>query len=663
MAKDRLLLSQSEIPSPVQKESVSETAESIVATSMSDWHSAPIELLGLSVRPYNALKRGGLATLGEVLAFLEAYEASGTKSVRNVGPQSIAELQDKLAKYLQKPKYKPLAEKTFALVLPDKRTLSPQNRVIARCQELQDALAAEITRQKLHGQAIVDDRTVSDWLDLDCGSSDEFVLRQICRSFEQALANRTICDELTKLFTGIAEDRIEVFFDRMGPKKHTLEQIGRKKGLTRERIRQIAEKMKNRICERISLDHYVRIQSGLLVAKDMGSGITYSDWVRHITATGLLGNWDAKTMQCSPERINPVGLMLAVCSQLGSSTVEKPFQIPENLRIAMACSPSASPDLIKMLSAIPKRTVRSIRKEAKNGGAVHVPSLARKLALTLDQTQRLLSEWGYKQIASDWYMLRPRKRAGSLDQTWAVFHTVLKMLKFCDPLDMKEIWRGVRSHVSRRGHVVPPPSTLLQVLLAYGFQLEDGRLSWSGANGSQLSASETLVLREIRRLGPVVSHYDLSQAFMEASLSLPALSNTLAHSPLFAKVKAGFYKIRGSSISQEHISKAEERQLTTVANPEVIYDTSGTIRFRLNLGNIAAATGSLFTTHIPNLTGNWSACANDVPCGVVHVSDKQLWGLGKSFRAIKVQVGERVELKFNTWQRTVNIAKVSNESQ
>jgi hypothetical protein len=200
-------------------------------------------------------------------------------------------------------------------------------------------------------------------------------------------------------------------------------------------------------------------------------------------------------------------------------------------------------------------------------------------------------------------------------------------------------------------------------LVAYGFQLQDERLSWSGANRSTLSASEALVLREIERLGSVVTHYDLSQAFMGAGLSLPALSNTLAHSPLFAKVKSGLYKIRGTIISLEDISKAEERQSTTAANPEVIYDTSGAIRFRLNLGNIAAATGSVFTTHIPNLTGDWPAYVNDAPCGVVRVSDKQLWGLGKSFRVIKVQVGERLELTFDTWQRRVSIAKVGNESQ
>jgi Bacterial RNA polymerase, alpha chain C terminal domain len=436
MTKGKLLLPQFEISPLIQDESVSETAESVVAASVPDWHSAPIEVLSLSVRPYNALKRSGLATLGDVVAFLEDYQTTGTKSVRNIGPQSIVELQDELARYLRQPKYKPLIETAFALVSPHRRTSPPNKSALARCQELQKTLADEISRKRLHVKAILDDRPVSDWLDLDSASIDEFVLKQIDRSFEQALVNQTVCDELTKLFADISIDRIEIFYDRMGPKKHTLEEIGKKRRLTRERIRQIAEKVENRISVKLSLDHYVRIQSSLLIAEDMGSGITYSEWVRQITSVGLLGSWDAKTIQYFPERINPAGLMLAICGQQESSTACSSFKIPENLRIAMTSNRSnVSPETIKMISDVSKQTVRSIRKEAKNGGAVHVPSVAKKLNLTLDQTQRVLSEWGYKQITSDWYMLRPRKRAGGFDQTWAVFHTVLKMSKFCGPLE------------------------------------------------------------------------------------------------------------------------------------------------------------------------------------------------------------------------------------
>lgn len=61
----------------------------------SEMYDIPIESLDLSVRVFNALKRTGITTVGEVLELVEKG-AEAMLSIRNFGEKSLEELQDRL---------------------------------------------------------------------------------------------------------------------------------------------------------------------------------------------------------------------------------------------------------------------------------------------------------------------------------------------------------------------------------------------------------------------------------------------------------------------------------------------------------------------------------------------------------------------------------------
>ncbi len=61
----------------------------------SEWANRPIEDLELSVRVFNALKRTGISTVGEVLELMQRSGGNLT-SLRNFGEKSMAELREKL---------------------------------------------------------------------------------------------------------------------------------------------------------------------------------------------------------------------------------------------------------------------------------------------------------------------------------------------------------------------------------------------------------------------------------------------------------------------------------------------------------------------------------------------------------------------------------------
>ncbi len=612
-------------------------------------YDIPLSVLGLSLRPYNALMRQGLTTLGAMLVVRE-FHRKGSVAIRNLGGKSMAELEQKLAEYL--------GDRANDLLTTNRvvKVAQPVDDLKERWQELQRNLNQEISLERLCGNVILDSRTLDAWLNRD------IVLQGEAHSLEKVLAYKTICDELVELFEGATSDRVEMFTYRFGFKRRTLEELGDKRKITRERVRQIVKRIETTINERLLIKPCFRIQSALAIAEEMGSEIVFSDWVRRISASGLLGKWDAETAVNIPPNLSPADLMIAVCNLQHSKSVLDCYKLPENLRLVLGHK-KLSATIIKVINDTPKETIRAIHRQARNGGAVHVPSTAKELALNDEETRVVISSWGYKRISDDWYMLRPQKRGQKNHHLRAVFYNVLKMLKFCGSLELKDVCGGLRKHVSRGGYLVPPPSILAQVLTAHGFQLRDGYVSWQHENPSTASSSEEVVLREIDRNGPIVSHFELVQAFAQSELSLPALSVTLRYSPLFTKVETGLYKLRGKNITQGDIERTQKRQPLTDADPEVEFDLSGSICFRVNLGSMAITSGVIYTAHILNLTGSWASFADGDSCGTVKIRDNQIWGLMKTFRAIKVNLGDRIELRFNTWERTVNVAKVSNENQ
>lgn len=54
----------------------------------------PIEVLNLSTRPFNCLKRAGYNTVGQVVCAL--HDGADLKNIRSCGAQSIAEIMQKL---------------------------------------------------------------------------------------------------------------------------------------------------------------------------------------------------------------------------------------------------------------------------------------------------------------------------------------------------------------------------------------------------------------------------------------------------------------------------------------------------------------------------------------------------------------------------------------
>ena len=80
------------------------------------------------------------------------------------------------------------------------------------------------------------------------------------------------------------------------------------------------------------------------------------------------------------------------------------------------------------------------------------------------------------------------------------------------------------------------------------------------------------------------------------------------------------------------------------------------------MSSYAFLTGVVGAYSIKELSGSWSVIHDSKAFGEARIDEVYLWGLAKLFKELDVKMGDRIELGFNTWNRTVSVEKVNNGS-
>jgi RNA polymerase sigma factor (sigma-70 family) len=242
----------------------------------------PLEILVLSVRAYNALKRWGIDTVGQ-LSRMSSVQLLG---VMNVGQKSAAEIRAKLKDYLS---HHPLPEESLESspaplepsmpsahepAVPDEPEPSPplvDQALLARAalaslddiaverlvlsgrwrDQLRDrgiTSIGELTRQSSDvfgpdSPVVTQLRRYLNWLvgQDEATWADEATGRVISPAYRLLLAETTL-DELMEHWLGVLDERDrQVLKWRYGldDERLTLDEIGRRLGVSRERVRQL----------------------------------------------------------------------------------------------------------------------------------------------------------------------------------------------------------------------------------------------------------------------------------------------------------------------------------------------------------------------------------------------------------------------------------------
>ena len=610
-----------------------------------------IDQLNLRNRSFNALTREGIQTVGEAIQLIES---DGLKTIRGLGRKSILEIKEKLSQ---------------AKILNDSEieaNIDTIPWVVVKWQS--ELVNKQLSKGLLHEEAIIAEKPIQDWLaEIEAIESNQaYEVLAVILEF-----SLNICEEIEFFLNQIpGQYRTTVLLSTYGLEPKNLRQTGEELGLSRERVRQVRGELKNKA---ISIGNLKakpalhRMQSALLIARDLGLDITYEQWAQRIRLSGLVGDWTSQDFVGT----DAVEVMIAICNLLTDCKIRW-LQMPKNLQYAVQLAAEGKPNVpAKMPHAVDTlsdEVRRLINRHTKFSGGVYARWLSQEMEIELEEVTDILQGLGYKALSKGWFT--PHQISYS-----DVFHRCLRqMFQYCGRLSIDDICAGIRYGISRSGSSVPaylvdkgtdrsvfpvpPPDVMAEILRIGGYQFDDELYYQDGAYNENLSKGETIMMNCLEQIGPVLHHSELVHVFIENELSLPALSATLNASPLFDKVESGLYKLRGREVTYQDIERAKAAGKPQSLRPEIEYDTNGNIIVSVTLSAIAVSSGTIFCQRFPNLSGaDWECYVGSERAGELSAVENEFRHLKKPFELLNCQPGERVKFTFNTWERRVTIEK------
>ena len=619
--------------------------------------TASIAVLELSTRCHNALKRAGINTIGKLVEF---QEPDDLLTVRNLGEKGINEIFSKLAAVtvMQPPPAKPKppppikeVDVGFAdlpIVIDLGLVRIPRVEVVS-WQRV--AIAQQIQAGLLDDTLEVDGIAIADIVDGN-KCHERYVYR---RGLKILAGPVSVVQESERVLARLRDRQLNIMMLRHGYRQLTLQEIAEKIGVSRERIRQLETGARSRVASAATDLSLLRMRSAIAFADNMD--LSFDDWTDRLLRTGLLGDWTEERFK----DLDPIETILAVCSLLNKSEVQ--VSLPEPLALMLRLRDDGKSSLPARTLALSEKLAteeaRLVRRHLRHSGAVSLDWLAEQLQCGDTELHEILCALDLTPLDNGWYLAD--SGPSDDDQRFSVFqNTLAKMFTYCGELSIHDIMFGLEHKLDRANFPVPPVTVLEEILTKGRYASVGTKWYAEELSSSHLSDGEKVIMRVLVESDGVAHHAQLAQAFLRSHLSMASLHGTLKQSPLFDKFDHSLYKARGSRPSKDAIERARNFGSRIRTNLEVKRDSHGNIKIAANLSTLAIGNGTITSEKLPNLEGDWLSDSADDD-RTVRVTRNEVRGLLKSFQALQCEVGDRVELTFNTWTREVSAQKIDEE--
>ena len=635
--------------------------------------SEPIEVFNLSVRLYNLLKRASINSTGDLFFAMQ----NGFKNIRGLGGKLSIDLINTLNGYklIEHGEGEEISIQDF---VNNQSPVEDMNDFVKeKFEAIYDAIEELITQQietlskqveigLLHKKTIISGKTLEYYL-----QTKEINLTNLSRIFSKIISSLCITEELAYLTSNFSARDFDIIIARYGFSKRKYEEIGIEFGVTRERIRQILNRLERRIANKAKCSlrkefglfthALIRMQTALYCGEQQGLEITYDAWVQSLRLSGLLGNWNIG----DDFSHDPIELFISICNLLSHEGIHE-FSLPDNLKYAIELLtdelPGVSVKYLHIIRNLPSEICNEIKRHTCFSGGVQARWLSEEINLEPKRTEDILQALGYIKVNGDWYIPGKVEIKKELSKKDVLEHSIRKMTQYCGSLSVESICSGIRHAISRTRYPTPTPAVLREILKNHGYSTEGNMYYWDGNVDERLSRGEGIIFECFKKNGPVIHHAEIAQAFIDSELAFPSIHQTLKRSPLIEKIDIGLYKIRGRTVSTDDIERASSAGDRIPMNLMVDYDRTGRIKVSISLGIIVVGTGVIFSANLPNLVGAWKCVVGEEKFREIIVTENEIRGLLKPISLLKCEVADRICLTFDTWSRTVILEKVNNET-
>jgi Sigma-70, region 4/Bacterial RNA polymerase, alpha chain C terminal domain len=438
-------------------------------------------------------------------------------------------------------------------------------------------------------------------------------------------------------------DVVLMYYGGDGGGGTTLREIGVKYGMTRERVRQICDRLSQRVKQYRSQLPRLRAVLDMIV--------------QHLPSEAETIEQLLQTERFTRNRFKLDGL-LHICKLFGHTPQFELEEIDGRRMIVHS-------EKLRLT----RRTIVEAHKAVSRFGVATIIDLAAILSEKLSRTiapeyvaRALLSQSGFEWLDHDagwfWFRNLPKNR---------VVSRVRKILSVSERIDVAELRTGIARHHAMKGYA-PPRKTLLELCKRLPFCVVDGTvvraeppIDWK----SVLSGAELSLIAVLKEYGPVMPRATLEQLCLRNGMNRSTFYVYLGYSPVIERYASSVYGIRGARIEPGVVESLIPHRHPTKG---VRLDHGWTrdrriwIGYRLSEGMLGNGAFSVPSGSKQFLQGKYAMRAEDgAAIGTIVVKDNVGWGLGTLFRRRGGEPGDTLLLVFDAKARVV-IASIGDES-
>jgi len=644
----------------------------------------PIEKLNLSIRVSRALRRNGIRTFGH----LQTVMRNGNlRDLRFIGIKGSKEINDLVSDILSQSNQH--ADDTIQSIPDQKDDFSKDDFISQQLENQQADPINDIGIEKIGlSRRVINSlkkwriQTVGDLLHAD----GRFLLQiyqigpksinEIQESLQKVLSSpasyietKTVEQdssmtwaELTEPFLRSEKDsRIYTLISRFGLKIKTLEETAAELGVTRERVRQIQEVVARRFTKHTNtrpLSSLWVLEKAIEILAKKEEELSLKLFRSALIKEGVLGEFSKPIKSQLYENLNPFEILICWLDILRD---ERFTQFPENFPIEIDDLRKAKTISIKdhrILQNIPRQKIRSLLRKVAFTGGINLREAMKILSVPEGITILELKILNLEEIRDHWYCF---KALDKYNNKLPIRLAGLKIFATIDEVNFEEFYDGLRRHAARFYESIAPPDIIRHAIQLFGFKVRDQKVSVALSKVDVLSKSEKCFIDAVKSYDNVASFLEIAEEFFSQKLSLPAVSVVLKRSPVVEKIDVGLYKVRGTEVSWLDIEKAKNRQKKLSHDAEIAYGLDGIIRYQITINSWAYLSGVISTYQLKDLAGEWSLIQNNGQHETVNMDELFLQGLGKTLKELEIKMGDRAEISFNTWNRTIALRKVNYE--
>lgn len=444
----------------------------------------------------------------------------------------------------------------------------------------------------------------------------------------------SVCEEIDAILSAILEGRnrelVGKYWGFVGDKPRTLESVGQEYGMTRERVRQIAQKAEDAVrdmwlpTDNIELALKQLARRAPLSLSEAQGFVSKQEGDPNLTVESLLNAADVFDLPCDTK----------IVREGDAYFVDKSDRTPSIHEMVI-----------------------DFRKATSKSGCINIDRMSLRLTGGLDSAQTIksvlkgLPETIWLDDGHSW-------AASAAPERSRLGNNIRKVLTVCDGIHVSELRNAVLRY--HRISFAPPQAVLLAFASKIaGYEVKDGKIFRpKDFVPFELGELEAVLFDCFRTLGSPLPREKIEDFCIDhRGVNVNSFWVYLIYSPLVQRIAPGIFGLVGAPVPVGTVESLRANRKSD-GRTEHGWDSSGGLWYATRLDRVSLHMGMFFLPSfmLELTTGDWSILLPDgTPSGKAEVGEQGIKGLKSTLELSGSEPGDVMRILFDLTKKTAEV--------